>query len=293
MRITNNLMVNNAIRHMNENKEKLVNLQERVSSNKQFQSASDDPVGASTSMTIHSSLNSLNSYLDTANSTNDWMTQSDAAFSQLEDVATNAINLITNGINDTNGVTERVVALGTEMDGLLSQATDLSNSSKGGQYLFSGYKVTTKAFDVTGSTVTYNGDTGLMQRSLGPGQSVQMNIRGDQAIQPLLEALVAARDALKNNLPADMSTALDTLQTALDTLDSQRTSNGARLREVQSTSDYLVQTQTEAKSLLSKNEDANMAESIALLQNQQTTYQAVLEVSQRAVSAMSLFDYLK
>jgi flagellin-like hook-associated protein FlgL len=65
------------------------------------------------------------------------------------------------------------------------------------------------------------------------------------------------------------------------------------MREVQSATEYLVSTQTEAQSLLSKKEDANMAESISLLRNQETTYQAVLEVSQRAVSALSLFDYLK
>jgi hypothetical protein len=36
-----------------------------------------------------------------------------------------------------------------------------------------------------------------------------------------------------------------------------------------------------------------MAEGIALLANQQTTYDAVLQVSRRAISALSLFDYMK
>jgi hypothetical protein len=49
----------------------------------------------------------------------------------------------------------------------------------------------------------------------------------------------------------------------------------------------------ETESLLSENEDINLAESIALLANQQNTYEAVLEVSQRAISALSLFDYLR
>jgi hypothetical protein len=49
----------------------------------------------------------------------------------------------------------------------------------------------------------------------------------------------------------------------------------------------------ETQSLLSKNEDVNMAEGIAQLANQETTYNAVLEVSKRAISALSLFDYLR
>ncbi|HEX2993231.1 MAG TPA: hypothetical protein VHP14_00305, partial [Anaerolineales bacterium] len=75
--------------------------------------------------------------------------------------------------------------------------------------------------------------------------------------------------------------------------DQSRTSNGARLRQVESAANFLETMQIETKSLLSKNEDLNMAEGIAMLANQETTYSAVLEVSQRAISALSLFDYLK
>jgi flagellin-like hook-associated protein FlgL len=75
-------------------------------------------------------------------------------------------------------------------------------------------------------------------------------------------------------------------------MDEYRTSNGAHLRQVESASDSLVKMQTETKGLLSQNEDMNIAEGIALLANQQTTYEAVLQVGQRAISALSLFDYL-
>jgi flagellin-like hook-associated protein FlgL len=62
---------------------------------------------------------------------------------------------------------------------------------------------------------------------------------------------------------------------------------------VTSASNFLESVKLETQSLLSENEDINLAESIALLANQQTTYEAVLEVSQRAISALSLFDYLR
>jgi flagellin-like hook-associated protein FlgL len=65
------------------------------------------------------------------------------------------------------------------------------------------------------------------------------------------------------------------------------------LRQVESAANFLETVKLETKSMLSKNEDTNMAEGIALLANQQTTYEAVLEVSQRAISALSLFDYLR
>ena len=49
----------------------------------------------------------------------------------------------------------------------------------------------------------------------------------------------------------------------------------------------------ETTRLLSQNEDVNMAEGITELQKQQSNYQVVMEVTSRAISAMTLFDYLK
>jgi flagellin-like hook-associated protein FlgL len=90
-----------------------------------------------------------------------------------------------------------------------------------------------------------------------------------------------------------METVLTSLQTSLDTVDQYRTSNGARLRQVDSAAGFLETMKIETQGLLSKNEDINLAEGIAQLANQETTYNAVLEVSQRAISALSLFDYLR
>ena len=141
------------------------------------------------------------------------------------------------------------------------------------------------------------------QRSISPDQSVGMNVRGDQAILGFLQNLSQAFNALKqNNIrdtgdpltdPLTLQSTLTGLQSSLKTMDEYRTSNGARLRQVESTASFLETVKLETKSLLSKNEDTNLAEGIAQLTNQQTTYQAVLEVSQRAISALSLFDYLR
>jgi len=145
----------------------------------------------------------------------------------------------------------------------------------------------------------YLGDTGVMQRSLGPDQSVALNVRGDQAILGFLQNLIVASNALiQNNVhntgdPLTLEASLGNLKTSIDTLDQYRTSNGARLRQVTSASNFLESVKLETESLLSENEDINLAESIALLANQQNTYEAVLEVSQRAISALSLFDYLR
>jgi flagellar hook-associated protein 3 FlgL len=318
MRITNRMLVDNAIQRMADNLEKVSKLQDKISSTKQFQNASEDPGRASTSLSLNSHLRTLQSYADTAETAQNWMTASDNAFDQLDQLAIQANNLILQGLNDTVSGSDRATALAPQLLELLNQAVEIGNSSVNNQYIFSGYQVNTKAFSLTDSPttlpdyqgnpftpkiVTYTGDQGNMQRSLGPNQSVTLNVRGDQAINGLLQNLILAGNALiQNNIkntgnpvtdPLTLQSALSGVKSSLETLDSYRAVNGAHMRQVDSAANFLETVKLETKSLLSKNEDTNMAEGITLLSNQQTTYQAVLEVSQRAISALSLFDYLR
>jgi flagellar hook-associated protein 3 FlgL len=308
MRITHRMMADNAIQNMSENLEKMSKLQGQLSTGKKFQVASEDPTHASVSLSLRSNLKTLESYADTAETTINWMIATDNAFEQLDELGIRATNLILRGINDSLSGSERYHSLGTEMQDILNQAVELGNTSLNGQYIFSGYQVNRKAFEIVDSATTlldyqgntftpkvvnYLGDTGMLQRNLGPDQSVTLNVRGDQAVDDLFQNLILAANALKQNDTATLQPLLTSLKTALTTMDEYRTSNGARLRQVESAADFLAGMQVETKSLLSKNEDMNMAEGIALLANQQATYDAVLQVSQRAISALSLFDYLR
>lgn len=308
MRITHRMMTENAIQDMSENLERLSRLQNKLSTGKQFQLASEDPARASVSLSLRSNLRTLESYADTAEVTRNWLTATDNAFEQLDEIGIRATNLILRGINDSLSGSERANSLGKEMQDLLKQAVELGNTSENNQYIFSGYQVNNKAFELVDSTITlvdyqgvtftpkvvnYLGDTGVMQRNLGPDQSVTLNVRGDQATSGLFQNLILASNALMQNDTASLQTLLTSLRSALTTMGEYRTSNGARLRQVESASDFLETMQIETKSLLSRNEDMNMAEGIALLSNQQTTYDAVLQVGQRAISALSLFDYMR
>jgi flagellar hook-associated protein 3 FlgL len=318
MRITNRMMVDNAIQRMADNLEKMSKLQDKVSSGKQFRNASEDPHRASVSLGLHSHLRTLESYSETAEATQIWMSTSDNALDQLEQIAVRANNLILRGLNDSLSASERATTLAVEMQDLLNQAVEVGNTSVNGQTIFAGFQVNGNAFELvdagtplvdykgdpfTPKVVNYVGDQGSMQRSLGPDQAVTLNVRGDQAISGFLENLVLAANALtQDNIhntgdpltdPLTLQSALSGLKSSMDTMDQYRTSNGARLRQVESAANFLESVKIETKALLSKNEDINMAEGIALLVNQQTTYEAVLEVSQRAISALSLFDYLR
>jgi len=302
------MLVDNAVQNMSDNLERMSKLQGKLFTGKQFQNASDDPARASVSLSLRSNLRALDSYAETAATVKNRMAATDTALGQLDEIGIRATNLILRGLNDTLTGSERDVPLSTEMLALLNQAIELGNTSENNQYIFAGYQVNNKAFELVDSAtplvdykgvpftpkvVNYLGDQGTMQRNLGPDQSVTLNVRGDQALDGLLQNLVLAANALKQNDTASLETILGTLRSSLDTMGEYRTSNGARLRQAESASSFLQTMKTETESLLSRNENLNMAEGITLLANQETTYNAVLEVSRRAISGLSLFDYLK
>jgi flagellar hook-associated protein 3 FlgL len=298
MRVTQRMLTDNAIRYMDENLQRLQAYQEQVSTGKAFQRPSDDPAAATMALTLRSNLETIESYLNTTKTTDDWMSATDKALQQAVEIGTRASNLALSGISDSQGAEERQ-ALAAEMDILLKQAVDLGNTSHQDSYLFSGFKTKTAPFTLVENdsdpffdAVGYNGDNGVIVRHLGPDQTIPQNIDGQQVFSPLFTAIIDARDALNANRTDLLQTALDDIQSAVQGISLASTTNGARQRQVRLTGERIEKTQVELKSLLSKKEDVNMAEAIANLRYQETVYQTVLEVSQRSISALSLFDML-
>jgi flagellar hook-associated protein 3 FlgL len=144
---------------------------------------------------------------------------------------------------------------------------------------------------VTG--VAYQGDNGIIQQDISPGQKITTNFSGSQDFTDFYNALISVRDALLNNQPDALDQSLGSLQSSTDVIRTDRTTNGARQRQIRMVLDTMEQTKIDLKNLLSQKEDANMAEAISMLTQQETVYRTVLEVSSRAISQSSLFDLLR
>jgi flagellar hook-associated protein 3 FlgL len=304
MRVSDSNMFQNAIRNMADAQERLVQLQERTSSQKAYSQSSDNPGSVSQVLTLQTSLQASQAYQSAAQSTQGWLDATDSAFDGLTDRLTSAITTVTKGLNDTIDDTTRAKTLAPQLDSILHNAVDQANTSYLGKYIFSGFQVSTPTFtyNTTTKLVDYNtpdpaGNPEIQFRDLGPGQTIGVNIMGDAAVKPILDAITHARDALD---PASgvfdhaaLEASLGELNTAMDNLNTYRTQNGVRQQQVQTFLDQMDQTQSTIKGLISNKQDSSLAESIMLLQQQQTVYQAVIEVGQRAISTVNLFDMLR
>lgn len=294
MRITNLMMANQIIQNIEQNQDRINTLQEQIASTKQFQNPSDDPINSSMSLQLKSTLSVSEGYRKTAEMVKDWMTTTDTSLDQLETLANRASSLVLSGLNGTMDDSTRASSLATELTEMINQAVEIGNTKYQGSYIFSGVKVNDPAFILSdASTLEYKGGSKSMLRSIGQSSKVTLNINGDEAIQPLIQAMIKARDNLANNNLSELAHSISEIKAATENLDTYRTANGTRMRQVESSISYLVKSDTGIQAILSEKEDTNMAEAYTLLQGYQNTYQAVLEVSSRTISALDLFDYLQ
>ncbi len=295
MRVTHRSIADNMSKYMAESLEKLNYFQNQLASEKKFTNASDNPSLATSALAMRLSLQANESYQATAETTSEWMGVNEVALGQMIDIAGTANDLVLKGMSDTQNADERA-AFAIEIDELIRQGLDVANTNLSGNYIFSGFKTSTKPFSLTAGspdTINYAGDAGVMQRSVGVGQKITVNFDSESTFRPLFDAMIRARDALNVEDEVELQAGLQDLTDAMKTLNQVRTTNAGRQKQLDATLERLEGTQVEIEKLLSIRQDVDMAEAIVYLRNQETVYQAVLEVSQRAISTSNLFQYLK
>jgi flagellar hook-associated protein 3 FlgL len=295
MRVPDSMTYNNAIRYMNQSKAKLDKYAERASTFKNFANSSDDPSLVSSALVLRSSILVSSGYISTGTTSQAWMENNETSFNLMNDLIGQANTIMLNAVTDTVGATERANDFAVQITQILNQAISIGNTSYNDTYLFSGNSVKTKPFELAadGTTVNYAGDTGTMKRDLAPGVAVTINTNGVTAFNTFFDALILAKHGLETNDMTEMNNALSSINTALTDMNVSRTNNAAILRQIKTSNEHLTITQNELKGLLSIKEDANMAEAISMFNLQQTTYQTVLEICSRSISALNLFDTLR
>ncbi|MBN1267465.1 MAG: flagellar hook-associated protein FlgL [Anaerolineales bacterium] len=294
MRITHRMLISNAVENMEASMARLADLNSKYASGKKIQAPSDDPAVAVAGLSARSGIRNCENYIDLANTTGNWLDANDVALGQVIDEVTRALVLSETGVSDTVGEEERTT-LSEELNSILNEIIEIGNTQHEGDYLFAGFLTQTRPFELvsgTPDTVSYSGDTGVIQRAVSPGQLITVNIDGDAAFNPVFDAIIRGRDALAANNKTEIGAAITDLQNAIESVKIVRTNNGSRKRQVNNTIDRLTDTKSDMETLLSQKEDINMAEVISDLQYQEVVYQSVLESGKMALNLPTLFSFL-
>lgn len=283
---------------MNQMGLRLQDLRSVAASEKKLNRPSDDPAAIRPVLNTRSEIMATDRYLSTMGTAMDKMQIVDGQLGQVENILVRVKELAINSINgalsasDQETLAEQVAARKAE---LLAAA----NAQVGGKYIFAGFAEDTKPFvaDSASSPVLYAGDSNLTELEIAPGETIPVALSGEKIFlgagggSDLFAVLSKIEEAMRGNDPAGVAAQLSSLEGGADQVRSQRGQMGNNAQRVESAMGHLADVKIDLTMILSRYEDADMIETITSLIQQETAFEAALNITAK-VSQLSILNYL-
>lgn len=299
MRVTTQLINDNAVSAMLDQQSKLANTQQQLATGQRMLSPADDPPAAAQVVGLKDAVSTINQYQSNANAATTQLTLENNTLTSVVNSLQQANDLAVQGLNGTQSASARQ-GIATQLQQILDQVVSLSNTQDSeGQYVFGGYQTGAPPVNQTGGNYTYGGDAGQRYVTIGPNQQVAVNDPGSAVFmnvpaagggtQSVFKTLADLVAGLQSNAPSQSS--LNNIRAALSQVLTVQTQVGARLNIVSSqqtnNSNNLLQTQQ----ALSQVSDVDFVSAVSQYNQQLMSLQAA-EQSFAKLQQLSLFNYL-
>jgi flagellar hook-associated protein 3 FlgL len=273
-----------------------------LSSGARVNSLSEDPLASGENVLLLNQIGQDDSFTQSSSQVQGQLQVADTALGSVVSQLTQAISLATSANNGTMN-SSNVKSISNQISGILGEVETLANSSYQGQYIFAGGKSSAAPFATSTTTspgvTTYSGDEGVNYLTTPNGQSIQLNVPGDQIFTASGSNSVFG--AL-NNLVADYASGSvntaqavsDTtaLSTALNYVSQQRVTVDNSITQLTAASDAVSSEQTQltvAQTNLMQADVAQVSTELSLTETQQTALEDVIS----QLGSGSLFDKLQ
>jgi len=151
---------------------KMAKTQQQLTTGKKFQTASDDPIGATRAAVLDRTLADNAQFEKNSNIIETRLNYSEKGMADATTILQRVRELALQGANSTLGDTERQM-LANEVRQNAAALLDISNrTDANGEYLYSGTMTNTKPFALTPSGATYQGDFTNRQVRISPTQAL-------------------------------------------------------------------------------------------------------------------------
>jgi flagellar hook-associated protein 3 FlgL len=198
LRVSTYTMFLNGEQAISNAQSQLMQTELQLSTGKQINSPSDNPIGAANVASLGTTVSQLNQYQNNQTEGQLQLNQADSAMSSLVNLVQDAQQRLVQAGDASYSDTQRA-ALAQGLQGDLAQMVGLANSSDGqGGYLFAGSQQSGPPFSQTGNNVTYSGDSVLQSVQVSQNRQLQIKFSGDdifQKIRPGNGAFVTAAAA--------------------------------------------------------------------------------------------------
>ena len=306
MRVTDSLMSKSFLRNLSANTENVMKYQNQLATLKEVSKSSDDPLKVSKILNLNNSLIQNDQYKTTINDAIQWTNVQDSALSSATASMQRIRTLIQSSANGTLGHEDRQ-ANKLEIKSEIQGTVDAFNTNFGGRYIFAGMNTTEEPFKVTSvdgeiTGITYSGTAtgnGNLSREIAPGVLVELNTDG----RNLMNAQNADGSDDLGTFFSDVLTALDADDTEkladllgradqeIENVVSNRSETGSIFNRLTATLERNNNEKLNLKTLLSENQDIDLAEKYMQLTMEKSAYQAALSMGTKILDT-SILNYL-
>lgn len=288
MRITNKMIYSSMQDNINKAMVRMDSNYEQLSTGKRIQKPSDDPVGLIRSLRLSDSIDEASRYVENSEDAAARLNASDSALNELTTVMHRLETLAVAGANDTLPKESRY-AIREEVRELKEHVLQIANTQYNGKYVFAGQNTLEEAYD---ENFNYNGDNNPISTEIGAGVTLETSIIGPDIFGTLFSDI----DSFITNLDAENADEISTvdianIQDSLDQILNARSTMGAKVNRLEQNVSRLETLDAQYTELLSKIEDADIAELATQLKMQETVYQAALSVGAKMLQ-VSLVNYI-
>jgi flagellar hook-associated protein 3 FlgL len=298
MRITNHTLSENIVRQIQNLGSQQAKLQTQVASGQRIFNPEDDPTAVGRVLHLESEGRQIAQFMRNADRALEVSQASFSGLQQIKKVSDRANEIGTLGAGAIS--TEASRAYASEVDQLIEQTLQLSNTKFRNDYLFAGTAVDAAPFvatrDAAGkvSAVTYAGNAEQVVIHVSEGAAIAPGTTGttNLGLREFLNQLVALRDALSANNTAGVTGAQTGLVASEDNIVSALAEHGGVQTRIQANRAQQQDRADSLESLVASEVDADLPSTIVRLNQSQTAYQAALQ-SAANIMRMSLLDYLR
>ncbi|SDS98648.1 flagellar hook-associated protein 3 FlgL [Paenibacillaceae bacterium GAS479] len=306
MRVTNNMLSSQLLLNLNRNTGRMAELQNQLSTGRQINKPSDNPVGITYALRYRSELAYNEQYQKNVDSAVSWLDFNDTVLNQAGDIMQRLRELTVQASNGSNPQSA-LDSIREEVLQLQGQLIDVANSKLNGKYVFNGQQYDKKPYDMppnadgtvnTTLAAAIETDNGTVDYVVGEDIQLPVNISGNTvfgtpgASDNLFAVMGRITSALQSGNYGALSNELASIDSRQEGLLKIRAESGARSNRIDLMQNRLADLGINLTELQSKTEDADYAGLLMKSKIQENIYNASLSVGAKIISP-SLMDFLR
>jgi len=299
-RTTHTVAQRSSLANMQKNLAAMTKLQEQASSGRKINKISDDPAGASQSLSLRREQSATEQYVRNAQDGQSWLNLADSALSNSSALIRRARDLVVQGSNTATMNGQAREALAAELDGIKNSLLDQANTTYLGRSIFAGTSGDGYAFDT--DTYAFTGVAGAtVERRISDTATVRVDISGAETFgsnttDPTSPdySLFSLLDDISNTLRTggNPQPALNAIDSRLNAVLNSASTVGARSNQIETATKNATYNAMSLKNDVAGLENIDLAQTVMDLKLQEVAYTSSLSATAKVLQP-TLLDYLR